>query len=169
MSLSLVQEDWSDHFQPAIARVSTAWQIKSRFPLDLPPRFIAAFFPGASNYAMDGLGPEMRSRGPSEDERKIRIRDRVLNIFSAGNADLQRRGRRIRFEGSNASIPCHEGDQAADLKARQSGGTESRAAVHVPGDGPVGEFDVVRVRALTTLRRVGSTRRSPVVGHRHVR
>lgn len=44
-----------------------------------------------SDYPMDGLRAKMGRRGPSERQRNIRIRDRILNIVSSGHADLQRR------------------------------------------------------------------------------
>ena len=41
--------------------------------------------------AMDSLRAEVHRRGPAEDQRNVRVRDRVLYVFSPGNADLQRR------------------------------------------------------------------------------
>ena len=118
--------------------------------------------------AMDSLRAEVHRRWPAEDQRNVRVHHRILNIFSAGNADLQRRGWRTALEGSIGSVACDEADCAANLKAGQSGGTDSGAAIHVPGDDFVGELDVVGVRTLTAFRRIGQACRGSVIGHRHV-
>jgi hypothetical protein len=121
--------------------------------------------------AMYGLRAEVHSGGSAEDQRNVRILDRVWDVVSSGDADLQCRCRRIRLEGGNASVPCQQANRVADLKAcHRGGGKVCGAALHVPGDFDIGQPDVVGVRVLKGLRGIDSTGRGfPKARHRHIR
>jgi hypothetical protein len=154
-----------------------------RYLLLIRLRFLKFWLPGefslsydrvggrVAHHAMNGLGAEVAGCGPAEDQRNVRIRNRVLHWVSSGDADLQRGSRRRVWllEGGAASIPGYKADRAFDLEAGQSGRAEGGAAVHVGGDRLVRELDVMRVRTLAAFGPVGKAIRGSVVGHRHIR
>ena len=109
-------------------------------------------------------GPKCVVGRPTEHQGNVRVRD----VGPSGNADLQCRRRRIRLKGGGASIAGYQADRTAELKAHCCRRAECGTAVHVPDDSCVRQLDVVRVSALTALRRIEYTRCGPVIGHRHI-
>ena len=153
--------------------------------IDLPfgwPFRLAAFLPPASrgrlsslvglvfraHEAVDSLRSEMRGRRALEHEREVRIRNRIITA-SAGCTRLQGGGWWIRFERRVASIARQEAHCAVDLKASGRGNAERGAAVHVPRDRGMGQFDVVCVSAPGgRIRWVHDAFGDPVVGRLHI-